>query len=408
MFLRKHVVFILALCVVLTGCVSVTRSSLQPQPAPQPQTSPSPQPTPLPTPQPTPPPGSADVLYIQNDLDPQIFAFDINPADGSLTPVAGSPFTVPTNVRRVFGAEKYLLAARFGGFPGEPVGLYEIPIQIDGSLITSQETLSLPNVISVAFGEGNFIYTLEGAPRITQRTFDVPTGTFSQPFSATSCMPHVSSNACDEVLGASPDKQTLWLGGNTCTPSQCTAMLTAVPLEQGMVAFPATTRSAFAGSFTDPVLLNNGIVSVAFDGFDSNSSVTFWSTDGQLLQSCGATDSTGCAQAWSVASDPQRRFLFIGTLDGKLSSAPLTAFGFSPQNVRTSVVSGLRPDKMVVNSSGEFLYVQDSLSNSVTGFRIGPDGSLSAIPGSFNVSGPGAASTGRMGTAVIVSLLPAR
>jgi hypothetical protein len=350
-----------------------------------------------------------EAIYVQNDLDPQLFGFRINEADGSLTPISGSPFPIPMNTRRLTATidGKFVLAARFGGVPPEPVGLYAIPVGADGSLPRVPDTPSLPGVISSASVAPNLLYAVEAPAEITQHGFNAASGSFSPPANATPCMPHVFEFQCGWLSGPSPDGNTLWLRGTQCDSIQCSDSLTAVPVENGEVAFPPVDDFAIAGLFTEPVVLNSGIISVAFDGFDSNSVVTSYSPDGKLVSRCGGVDSPGCAEAWSVASDPNRKFLLIGTFDGKLSSVRLTATSFDPKQVKVSLVTNVRPDNMVVNSTGEFLYIVDNLSNSLTGYRIGTDGSLTAIAGAkVDIAGANAASSGRIDRAAVIVTLP--
>ncbi len=345
-----------------------------------------------------------EVLYVQNDLDPQLFAFRVNETDGSLTPISGSPFPIPTNIGRLTATidGKFLLAARFGEIAPEPVGLYAIRVQPDGSLPTVPDEPSLPGVLSTVSVQPGVIYAVEAPGQITERLFDPETGSFSDPVNETPCLPHIAQFECDGWMSeASPDGNSFWLNGTTCDRDGCTATLTAVPLRNGTVAFPATDRAAFSGQFSEPVVLNSGVISVA-----SNAVVGLYSADGQLVSSCDEMQSPACAQAWSVASDPQRKFLFIGTRDGKLSSVPLSAEGFSPQDLKV-VNAGVRPDNIVVNSTGNFLYVLDHLSNSVTGYSIAEDGSLSPVAGArFDVSGPNAGSSGFFGPEAVIVKVP--
>jgi hypothetical protein len=374
---------------ILAGCSSMVTS--QPQPS-APQSS-----------------SVSEVLYVQNDLDPQLFGFRINESDGSLTPVSGSPFAIPVNIRRLGATAdgRFVLAARFEGFPGDPIGTYAVPIHPDGSLSPSSALPGLSGVVSTLSVASNLIFSEEAPGDITQRTLDPATGSFSAPTNVTPCFPSVAEFQCGWLSGPSPDGDMLWLRGTNCDPTECSDSLTAVPLQDGNVAFPAVNRFAFAGSFSEPVVLNSGVVSVAFDGFDSNSVVSLYSPVGQLVSSCGMADSPGCTQGWSVASDPRRKFLFIGTLDGKLSTVPLTGAAFSANQVRVWLATAVRPDNMVVNSTGKFLYILDNLSNTVTGYSIGVDGSLAVIPAArFDVSGPNAASGGRVDRAAIIVKLP--
>ena len=82
----------LALIFSAIGCGGVGASSPTPTPTPAPGTSPTPSPTPTPTPA-----TSAAFVYVANNGSTQnvggsIAGFRINPSDGSLAPVPGSPF----------------------------------------------------------------------------------------------------------------------------------------------------------------------------------------------------------------------------------------------------------------------------------------------------------------------------
>jgi hypothetical protein len=343
-----------------------------------------------------------EVIYAQNDLDPQIFAFHIDPQQGSLTPVSGSPFPVPVNVRRITASAdgKLLLATRTNGVPPEPDGLYAFPIRADGALDTSQQLPTVAGLFVTAEEfQPNMFYMLGDPPdSISVQQYNPAQATFSSPLSSTSCASLAAG--CVEIMGRSPDGKTLWTKTTTCPDGpffSCTNAFPSFSVDAGGALVPHLGPSPASESVFDPVIFNSGVVFVAFHDLAGDPTVEAWSKDGKQLQVCAAADSAGCTHPWNVAADPQQRFLFVGTSDGLLATFPIThGPGFLPLQAPAPLATGLRPDEMIVNASGKFLYVLDSLSNTLSGFSIDQStGALTPIPSAtVNVAGPNAASNG--------------
>ena len=86
-----------------------------------------------------------------------------------------------------------------------------------------------------------------------------------------------------------------------------------------------------------------------------------------------------------VAVTPDSRFVYVGhgaptdTADSVLTSFALNADGSLGSNV-AEATNGTSAGEVVVTPDGRFLYVTSQGSDRLFGYRIGADGSLTAVP----------------------------
>ena len=151
----------------IAGCeISPRRLVVSPSPTPSPTISPTPTPTPTPTPIPTPSPMAATVpaqfLFLGRSDAPLINAFGIN-SDGSLTPVAGSPFSVGAAARQLTSVGNTLTVASEAGVDvftvdKETGSIHELPSSQLMTVGDPSMSASIGPQLAVLDGQGRFMF----------------------------------------------------------------------------------------------------------------------------------------------------------------------------------------------------------------------------------------------------------
>ena len=350
-------------------------------------------------------PQTQEILFTHPGSEMKVFGLRIDPDDGTLTQVPGSPYLVP-NPTSIF---LHLRATPDGHtlLVGGQGSFFAYPINSNGGLgaMVSAPNVHMAGAIEVMPGPGNLIYTANAYPGdVTTSVLDPQAGAISAPIAHLTCADSTIL-PCMELVGESPDGTTLWARGILTVSTGSIAELYPIAVDSlGRLTLPGgSVPSGVVGA--SPVFWNGG---VAFVDPGSTMQVNatrmaFWNRDGELLQLCTAEDAPACAQAVTLALDPTLRFLFIGTQDNRIWSFPFDpASGISRKRGISFDLGFRRSSGMMVNSTGKFLYVLDNFQNTITGYRINrANGSLTPIGPPFQLSdSPGSGDLAEMGMTI--------
>lgn len=151
---------------------------------------------------------------------------------------------------------------------------------------------------------------------------------------------------------------------------------------------PASGVTPFGFAFGKRDLM---VVTEAFGGAANGSAVSSYRVedDGALTTVSGSTPTGQTAACWAVVSPNGRYAYATNAGSGSISGfrvgfdGSLTRFA---DGGRTAVTgAGSTPLDMVIADGGRVLYVLTGGSHTITPFRIGQDGTLTAIPGGVTV-----------------------
>jgi len=350
-------------------------------------------------------PQTQEILFAHPGSEMKVSGFRIDPGDGTLTQVPGSPYLVP-NPTSIF---LHLRATPDGHtlLVGGQGSFFAYPINSNGGLgaMVSAPGVHMAGAIEVMPGPRNLIYTANAYPGdVTTSVLDPQASSISPPIAHLTCADSTIL-PCMELVGESPDGTTLWARGILTLSSGSIAELYPIAVDSlGRLTLPeGNVPSGLVGA--SPVFWNGG---VAFIDPGSTMQVNatrmaFWNQDGEFLQLCTGEDAPACAQAVTLALDPALRFLFIGTQDNRIWSFPFDPASGISRKLGISFDLGFRkPSGMIVNSTGKFLYVLDNFQNTITGYRINrANGSLTPIGQPFKLSdSPGAGDLAEMGMTI--------
>jgi 6-phosphogluconolactonase len=335
-------------------------------------------------------------VYVSNAVSNNISAYRIVQSTGSLTPIAGSPFssgpfpwTISSDAAGRFlftGNEGDLTVSAFtvdatsGALtpaPGSPfpVGSQPTSVAVDNGAHYVYVCNNLDNTISgFSVSASGALTSLPGfpistAPYIDPLTLTIdPRGKFLYVVTANS----------NNVVAYSIDAGT---GSLTIVGSLATG------------TFPDSAAVDPTGRY---LLVSNSV----------SSNVDVYSIDGQLglLTQVAVSSSSGLGNPYTVAADPSGKRAYVG--NGRPSD--IVGYGLNPKTgalkqLPTSPYSGVSaPYSLSFDLSGSFLYVANDSGNSVSGYSVNrTTGALTAVPGS-----PFAAGSGPTGVTVIDRVRP--
>jgi 6-phosphogluconolactonase len=330
-----------------------------------------------------------------------IAAFDRH-ANGSLTPVPGSPFTAggagtgsglaSEGAVQIAGGGRFLLAADAGSNQVSVLG-----IQPDGALRLASVVSSggaLPVSIAV---HGSLVYVANAGPADSNYTgFRLaPWGSLTPVAGSAVALPAAAQPG--DVLFNSTGTRLIGTRVGTSQIDSFTVGLGGQLTAAAGSPFPAQGVGPFGSQFrpTDPSQL---FVSNAHNGTGLGTVSAFTDSRGGVLASIGSSPVADqqTAPCW-VTISPDGRYLFaVNTGSGTISRysiAPggeLTLLGSTTVSASGGVGAvdpGLSPD-------GKFLFVNESKANAVGAFAVSGGGDLTELPGSPTALPAGAAPAG--------------
>jgi 6-phosphogluconolactonase (cycloisomerase 2 family) len=288
---------------------------------------------------------SGKFVYVPNQGSNNISAFSVNPLTGALTPVGGSPFRT--------GPSPSSIAV-------DPSGRFAYVSNVSDNTVWAYtidpSTGALTPVVGTPFL----------APPVPVSVTVDPSGKFAYVANANSSQEVISSYAIDPTSGGLTPAGGVQ-GRNLAGPMAITkgsSPITYIP----KFAYVANAGSNDISAFAINVIT------------------------GALTPVPGAPFSSGVGSSpVSVAVDQSQKFVYAANADSNnisaftisASSGALTPVAGSPFMSGTQFRAGLRPNSVMVDSSGRFLYVANRDSNNVSAFTIDPStGALGFVVGS--------------------------
>jgi 6-phosphogluconolactonase len=340
----------------------------------------------------------SSVVFVPNQNSGTVSGYTVNSSTGVLTEVSGSPFADG------FGASTPNRAAvtpdhRFLYISNGDATVFGYKINPDSTLTAIfTPAIAVPNASGIAVDStGNYLYVAQRPPaadgavsgfRINQTTGDLTTLAGS-PFSLG------AGNRGAQSMAASGNFLYVVLGVNNAVEA-----MTITPATGALAPAGTPTSLPFSDILPGPVNVTAPF-DVKIDGanhlyvtdagyFAAAGSVaglaafTINTGTGALTPTSTPTYATG-RNPFGVGIDPTGRFLYVAnnTGDGAGSvsaftiagNGNLTAIAGSP--FTTGVGNG--PAGVAADPSGNFLYVTNDASNTVSGFRIAQSGTLGSL-----------------------------
>ncbi len=272
---------------------------------------------------------SVRFVYTANSGSNNVSAFVANASTGALTAVTGSPFAAGTSPESVGSDEqgRFLYAANSGG------GVSAYLINRDNGTVTAASGSPF------AAGTAPFAVAVD------------PDGRFV----------YVGNNGSSNVSGFSINATT--------------AALTPVPSANfATTANPLRLRVDPAGRF---VYVATGGTGTDIFPINSDGSLGTRSTQGPVAG----------RESQDALVEPLGQFAYVADgMDG-VSAYAVNASSGALTLIQTSggadfFTAGTTPVALAATPNGDFLYVANSGSNNISGFRIGVDGRLTAVTGS--------------------------
>jgi hypothetical protein len=360
---------------------------------------------------PDPPPSQALYLTALDGIE----GFAINPTDGSLKPLPGSPFASSTHTSVLAASPSGSLALGIAFSPGNTIWVLRIDSQGAMQADTSPalqfpssfglETL-FPNVAFSASGKMIYLANYIGPLILSAHGFDAKAGTITPTASSQVQFPYTpcaDPPFCDmtflSVAGSSHGAagEHVWVqfadfgfhlnGSEQLEPMPISADGTIGPNPDGI------TTAALFPSVSTWSIFSDGVVTVEqvpCCGVVNLGSYVF--NNGRLvaMQGCVFFE-TGCPSAASIVLHPNQKLAIIGGVDGHLFTATRDEAGNLSLPVPMNISIGVSADQLVLDQDGKYLYVMPGLSNQIFGFSVDANsGVLQAIPGSpWSVPGTG-------------------
>jgi 6-phosphogluconolactonase (cycloisomerase 2 family) len=325
---------------------------------------------------------SPGALYLLTNaaMNNEILAFD-RAADGSLgaaTPFstggAGSGSGLGSQGSVILpGSGRWLLAVNAGS---NDISVFRV--SESGLSLTDRVASGGEMPISITL-HGNLVYVVNagGVNNISGFTIS-PAGTLSsipgstRPLSAPAPGP--------AQIQFSPD------GSHLVVTEKGTNLILTFPLNAAGQAQPAVTHPSvgmtpFGFAFAKR---NTLIVSEAFGGAAGASAVSSYNIAGGALSpvtsSLATTETAAC---WTVVSGNGRFAYVTNTGSGTVSGYSVDSQGvlhlLDADGVTGTTGAGSAPADAATDVSGRYLYVRSGGTNAISAFRIGSDGSLSAV-----------------------------
>ena len=377
-FIPAWSVFVLGLFIIafLAGCGSVSSS-----PAPTPTPLPNPSPTPI-TPTPTPPPAAHGTFVYFNTSASNTIGYRLNP-DGTLTPLAGSPFAVSGGLA---AAGNFLAVAS-----GSTVSAYAVDPASGGLTQTGTATVNGGGAIAA---DAKNVYVAGNIPANNS------TGIYGFALSATGMLtplagsPYTFTGACDfcDVPVA------LALNNNF--------------LVQGGVGFHGV------GDFTTYLRGAGGVLGAAqILGTDAEEAVTIQRPTGSFSYALDTSDfslneftinASGKAtpgaqlfvdhQPQSLTTDVTGKFLLVLDTAGVVHVFTINPANGDMSQIGTSEAAGANPGGITLDPSGNFVFVPQAANpnfpaavNQITVFTFDPaSGAMKKLQSYPQASEPGA------------------
>lgn len=352
-----------------------------------------------------------------------VSGFAIQPADGSLIPLSGSPFALPVNLSSLIAnpAAPFILASD----ADDSSRIWALHVNTQGSLqigsapaLQSVAPFEPPNKLAFS-SSGKIVYLSNylGPMVVSAHSFDETSGSIAtRPTSQTGFpAPCNDPSLCSQdlsILGDStaPDAQYLWVQYTSCGFHQdCNNSLEPIPVSTDgatLAPNPAGATNSEGSSVSGASMFSGGVVlvqQITCCLFTQLESYIF--NGGKLASAIGcsglnrAGDPTACATAWSVIIHPNQKLVIIGTTDNRLLTAARDSAGNLSMPVDTGITLAMQPDKLLFDQSGQHVYVLGA-QNLIYGFSVDANGgTLKLIPGS-----PWTVPTYSASTGVIIQL----
>jgi hypothetical protein len=363
-----------------------------------------------PTASPDPPP--SQVLYV-TAVD-GIEGFAINPADGSLKTLPGSPFASSTHTGVLQASPSGSLALGIAFSPGNTIWVLRIDskgaMQADATPAlqfpsSSGFEASFPNVAFSSSGKTVYLANYVGPLILSAHGFDEKAGTIAAAASSqvqfpyTPCTDPFCTYTLLSVAGFSHGAagEHVWVDFGECGfHLDCAQQLEPMPISADATIGPNPDGITYAFS---PSLVLLSPWSIFSDGAITVGQVpccavvdlaSYVFNNGRLVRMRGCVFfDPGCPNAVSIVLHPDHKLAIIGNADGGLSTATRDGAGSLSLPVPTNISIGVSADQLVLDRDGKYLYVMPRTMNQIFGFSIDADaGVLRAIPGSpWSVSG---------------------
>lgn len=336
--------------------------------------------------------------------------FAINPADGSLKSLLGSPFASSIQPTVLEASPSGSMAL---GISGHTVWVLRIDnrgaMQADPTptlQFPSSDAFISVHFSPVAFGaSGKTVYLANyvGPSILSAHAFDEKAGTIAPAASSQVQFPYqpcsdptfCGDNGVMTVAGYSNGAagEYVWADWFICPfhmdcveelfPMRISSAGAIGPIPVGSSG-PITTYND-TSTFLAWSIFSDGAVTaeqVACCGSPFLGSYALQNGNIVAMQGCVFWE-PGCPNVASIVMHPNHKLAIIGNSDGRLSTATRDAGGNLSLPVASSVSIGVAADQLVLDQDGKYLYVMPSTANQVFGFSIDANtGVLQAIPGS--------------------------
>jgi 6-phosphogluconolactonase len=327
--------------------------------------------------------------YIANQDSDSVSAFALDPRNGALTEVPGSPFATggakPTQVT-LHPVRPFLYAINENG-----ASIAAYTVDADTGALTHVgpvATGSSPRAFSIE-ASGRFAYVAaSGSGELFTYAIDQTTGALAEVPDSRVAIGTASGGMTLErngrfVYSFDPTAGTISafaLDSNTGVPTQIAGSPLAAGANIALLGMHPNGKFIYARRGPQTQDVANGVAVFAIN-----------STTGALTEIAGSPFDPG-ANPLAITFDPTGRHMYAGhLLIRELQTAELNvrAYSVHPNTGALTVIGGspfaspASPSALDVDSSGKYLYVANTQSNQLTAYRIDSgDGSLSQLASS--------------------------
>ena len=317
--------------------------------------------------------------YVANDDDSTVGGYTIDPSNGNLTTVAGSPFKSGTNDASVAvdPTGRFAYTANFNGMNASG---YTIDA-VSGALtaISSSPFPAMMEPMSVTVDpSGRFAYVVNFfSNTISGYSINSSSGALT----ALSASPYNTGNNTDPFSAAINPAGTFLCVVNSLASS--IESFSIDPTSGNLTAISATST----GMSPESVAVDPSGQFVYVASQDGHVSAYTLSSSGALAQITGSPFKAGFVTV-SVAVDPSGRFVYAANNgNGSQASFTVSAYTLDPNSGSLNEISGspfpagALPRSVTVDPSGNFVYVTNSGDNDVSAYTIDQaSGALTANP----------------------------